>query len=198
MNLQVPDGIVTMIKTARLILRTMRPTDLEDLLHVFANPKVRTPFVIAPFDRQRMERWVLRNMDHQRQYGYGLYSVMLKTNGLLIGDCGLEQTDLNGMPTAELSYNFRRDYWTQSIAMEAATSVQNCAFQVLHLPRLVSLIRVGNIASQRVVEKIGMKYVSKFTRHGHRYWLYTIAPDIAKLDLKNIHLTEAKLSVEKR
>ena len=166
-----------MIETARLLLRPMRSADIDELLLIFTDPKVMASFGIAPFDRAQMERWVQRNLNHQTEYGYGLFSVVLKATGVLIGDCGLEQMDVEGTPTAELGYDFRSDYWNQGFATEAATAVRDYAFQTLHLPRLISLIRVGNQASQRVAEKIGMTCVSEFTRYGNRYWQYAIEPD---------------------
>ena len=46
--------------------------------------------------------------------------------------------------------------------------------EVLHLPKLVSLIRVGNLASKRVAEKVGMHFVEEFTRYETRYWKYAL------------------------
>src|SRR5215216_5168672 len=170
---------VAMIETAHLVLRAMRPMDMADLAQIFINPRVMRKFAV-PFDQARMKCWLFHNLEHQRQFGYGLYSVVLKANGLLIGTCGLEQTDLNDRSAAELSYDFRRDYWDENIALEATCAVRNQAFQVLHLPGLVSVIRVGDITSRQVIERVGMKYVSKFTRYGHRYWLYRLLPNAVK------------------
>jgi RimJ/RimL family protein N-acetyltransferase len=155
----------------------MQAADVDALLHIFADPKVMASLGVAPFDRPQMERWVQRNLTHQTAHGYGLFAVVLKANGVLIGDCGLEHMDVDGTPTVELGYDFRSDYWRQGFATEAATAVRDYAFQVLHLPQLISLIRVGNRASQRVAEKIGMTRMAEFTRFGHRYWQYTLAAD---------------------
>jgi RimJ/RimL family protein N-acetyltransferase len=117
---------------------------------------------------------VQRNLDHQAEHGYGLFSVILKASGLLIGDCGLERMDVDGVPAVELGYDFRSDYWSQGYATEAASAVRDYAFQHLRLPRLISLIRVGNLPSQRVAEKIGMRCTAKITRYGHPYWQYLV------------------------
>jgi RimJ/RimL family protein N-acetyltransferase len=164
-----------MIETARLLLRPMRAEDTDELLHIFADPNVMASFGVAPFDRAQMAQWVQRNLEHQDRHGYGLFSVMLKTTGLLIGDCGLEHMDVDGVDVDELGYDFRSDYWNHGLATEAATAVRAYAFHVLKLPSLISLIRQGNVASQRVAEKIGMRRERALTRHGHAYWLYTIA-----------------------
>jgi ribosomal-protein-alanine N-acetyltransferase len=160
------------LNTIRLLLHPMQANDFDDLLLIFTDPKVMAAFDSLPFNHQQMEHWLQGNLDHQVKYGYGLFSVILKANGSLIGDCGLELMDMDGVQVAELGYDFRSDYWNQGFATEAATAVRDYAFQVLGLPQLVSLIRVGNSASRRVAEKLGMQYLNEFTRYGHRYWKF--------------------------
>ncbi len=162
------------LDTPRLSLRLMQPADRDALLKIFADPKVMASFDAAPFDCHQMDRWIQRNIAHQNQFGYGLFAVILKSEGLLIGDCGLEHMELEGEQETELGYDFRADFWNQGLATEAATAVRDYAFNSLHLPRLISLIRVGNEASRRVSEKIGMRSVAEFTSNGIAYWKYAI------------------------
>jgi RimJ/RimL family protein N-acetyltransferase len=162
------------IETTRLLLRPMRWADVDDLLHIFADPRVMASFGVAPFDRAQMEGWTRRNLDHQAEHGFGLFSVILKANGALIGDCGLEVMEVDGVRAAELGYDFRSDYWNQGYATEAATAVRDYAFATLGLPRVISLIRVGNGASRRVAEKVGMRLVAEITRYDRRYWEYSL------------------------
>lgn len=161
-----------MIKTERLILRPMRAEDADPLLRVFGDPLVMASFGADPFDRIRMRAWVQRNLDHQDQHGYGLFTVILKQSGEVIGDCGLEHMEVAGVPAAELGYDLQSDVWNQGLATEAAIAARDHAFSTLRLPRLVSLIRQGNIASRRVAEKIGMHHLEDIDRSGHPYWLF--------------------------
>ena len=147
---------------------------MDALLTIFADPKVMAAFSAAPFRRDQLQAWVQRNLQHQAEHGYGLFSVILKSQGVLIGDCGLEQMVVDGTPFAELGYDFRSDYWNQGYATESATAVRDFAFQTLHLPQVVSLIRVGNQASRRVAEKTGMSLVEEVVRSGQRYWKYAL------------------------
>ena len=160
------------LETARLWLRPMQATDFDDLLLIFADPWVMAAFDSAPFDHQQMADWLQHNLKHQAEHGYGLFSVILKANGLLIGDCGLELIEVDGTQVAELGYDFRSAYWNQGFATEAATAVRDYAFDGLGLPQVISLIRLENRASQRVAEKIGLKRISELTRYGNRYWKY--------------------------
>lgn len=162
------------IETARLHLRPMRADDCDALLEIFTDPQVMASFDADPFTPAQMQHWLQRNLDHQAQHGYGLFSVIEKVSGRLIGDCGLEQMELDGQAVAELGYDLRSDVWNQGFATEAASAVRDYAFQILRLPQLISLIRAGNVASQRVAEKIGMQRAAEFERYGTRYWRYAI------------------------
>ena len=169
--------MVTSIETPRLILRPMRAEDVDDLPAVLGDPRVMASFGEPPFDRARMERWVRRNLDHQERYGYGLFTLVLRANGLVIGDCGLERMDEGNVVQAELGYDLRADCWNRGLATEAAAAVRDYATRALGLPRLISQIRVGNAASRRVAEKIGMRLEAEVERHGYRYWVFVRARD---------------------
>ena len=162
------------LETPRLYLRLMHLSDIDDLLKIFGDSKVMASFDTVPFNREQMENWVQRNIEHQKSHGYGLFSVILKSEGILIGDCGLEHMEVEGDLATELGYDFRSDYWNQGFATEAASAVRDYAFNVLHLPSLISLIRVGNEGSKRVSQKIGMRFVNEFTKNGIHYWKYAI------------------------
>jgi RimJ/RimL family protein N-acetyltransferase len=169
------------LETSRLWLRSMRADDTDALFAIFTDPSVMAAFDSPPFSREQMTSWLNRNLDHQHRYGYGLFSVILKQNRLLIGDCGLEVVEIGGFQVAELGYDFRSDIWNQGYATEATTAVRDFALQQLHLPRLISLIRIGNQPSRRVAEKIGMHFVSEVEHDSRHYWKYAIdAEDKAK------------------
>ena len=163
-----------MIVTDRLLLRPMREDDTKALLTVFSDPLVMASFEEEPFDSTAMSRWVRRNLDHQIEHGYGPSSIIHRDSGVLIGDCGLEWMDFGAGRAAELGYDIRSDHWNRGLATEAATAIRDYAFRDLGLPRLVSLIRRGNMASRRVSEKVGMRLDQDLVLSGRQYWLYAI------------------------
>ena len=160
------------LETKRLVLRPMLESDFESLLLIFTDPKVMAAFNHPLFNLEQMSRWLSRNLKHQNEFGYGLFSVILKETGELIGDCGLEV--MEDMGAAELGYDFRSIFWNQGYATEAATAVRDYAFDILKLPQLISLIRVGNFASRRIAEKVGMTLVEDLDRYSIRYWKYAL------------------------
>jgi RimJ/RimL family protein N-acetyltransferase len=141
---------------------------------MFADPKVMASFNVASFDRSELEHWIERNLAHQSNFGYGLFSAILKINGLLMGNCGLQRMEIGGTQAVELGYEFRSDYWNQGYATEAAAAVRDFAFQQLHPPRLTSLVRIGNLGAMRVSEKIGMTRMEDITHNNQHYLQYVI------------------------
>lgn len=164
--------ISSRLETKRLILRPMTQDDFDSLFKIFTDPKVMASFGGEVLTPEQMQHWLQRNLNHQHELGYGLFSVILKETEELIGDCGLEEMESEG--AAELGYDFRSEFWKQGYGTEAALAVRDYAFDVLQLPKLISLIRVGNEASKRVAEKVGMYFAEEFTRYGIQYWKYMI------------------------
>ena len=152
----------------------MKKSDIEDFVRMFADPKVMASFDVASFDRRELEQWIQRNLTHQDNFCYGLFSVILKINGLLIGNCGLQSMEIGGVQAVELGYEFRSDYWNEGYATEAAGAVRDFAFHQLRLLRLTSLVRLGNLGARRVSEKIGMTRIGDITQNNQHYWQYSI------------------------
>lgn len=168
-----------MIESHRLILRRMREDDFHDLLRIFTDEKVMKSFNLRSFSLSQMHKWMNRNLVHQKKYGYGQYSVFLKSNQNLIGDCGLEHTEFEGKPCVEIGYDFLSKYWNQGYATEAAKAVKNYAIEKLDigLKVLCSFIRIHNKASQHVAEKIGMRRIKEFETSGVKYFLYALSKE---------------------
>lgn len=166
------NGNTIQLETKRLLLRPMLPSDFDALYLIFTDPNVMASFGVEPFTRQQMQSWLDRNLEHQDRFGYGIFSAIHKETGELIGDCGLEEMEAEG--AAELGYDFRSEFWNRGYATEAACAVRDYAFDVLRLPVLISLIRVGNLPSKRVAEKVGMTLMEEVTRFGIRYWKYAL------------------------
>ena len=167
-------GAGVSVETRRLLLRPMKITDVDAMLRIFADPLVTASFGMPPFERRQVRQWVERNLSHQSKFGYGLASVILKHNNLLIGDCGLEHADIDGEMVPELGYDFLSDYWHKGLATEAARAVIDYAFVELKLSQVICLIRIGNDRSRRVAERVGMALISELNRYGNKYWRYGI------------------------
>lgn len=145
-------------ETSRLVLRQFVDGDVDALAAVLANPQVMRFSTSGPLDPQQVaaaiERW-RRLYDSQ---GYGLWAVEHKTDGQLLGYCGLMLQQVEGQQDLEVGYRLDPAWWNQGLATEAAGAARDYAFERLGAKRLIAIIDGLNVASQRVAEKIGLRY----------------------------------------
>jgi len=157
----------------------MNKSDIDDMLRIFTDKEVMKAFNLRSFSREQMKKWIDRNLDHQKEFGYGLFSVILKSNQELIGDCGLEHTEFKDKPCVEIGYDFLSRYWNQGYATEAAKAVKEYAIEELNIDSktLCSFIRKNNKASQCVAEKIGMQRIREYKASNISRYLYAFSKE---------------------
>ncbi len=143
------------LETPRLRLRTLVPEDVDALARVLSDPETMR-YYPAPLDHYGVAEWIARNCRRYEKDGHGLWAMVLKSTGELIGDCGLTVQAVDGRDEVEIGYHTRRDYWGQGLATEAARACREYGFKTLSVDRLISLIRPENLPSRRVAEKNGM------------------------------------------
>lgn len=152
------------LETERLRLRKFTLGDVDDLSVIFADP-ITMEFYPATKDRKETKRWIEKNMERYKQYGYGLWAVIRKDTNEFIGDCGISMQNIDGEEKPEIGYHIRRDYWRQGFATEAAVACREYAFGTLGLNEIFSYMKKDNLASRRVAEKVGMtlqkEYIDK-------------------------------------
>jgi RimJ/RimL family protein N-acetyltransferase len=114
----------------------------------------------GPFTHLRVEQWITWNVKNYETYGYGLWGLVLRKSGELVGDCGLTWQRVGYSPDRELEagWHVRRDLWNRGLATEAALVCRDYAADILRLRHLIALTRPGNLASQAVARKIGMTF----------------------------------------
>lgn len=165
---------MAILETSRLILREFVAADAEALARVLSDPETMR-FYPAPFDRAGVEQWIARNMARYAQDGHGLWAMVLKSSGELIGDCGLTVQEVEGVSEIEIGYHVRRALWGQGLATEAARACRDYGFARLPVERLISLIRPENVPSRRVAEKNGMTVWKEVMWRGLPHCVYAVS-----------------------
>ena len=145
----------TVIETQRLQLREMTPADRPALCRILQDSEVMYAYN-GPFSDEEVDEWLERQLARYRQYGYGLWAVVLKATGEMIGQCGLTLQQWNGREMLEAGYLFQRSHWHQGYATEAASACMDYAFGSLNSPIVCSIIRDNNLPSQQVALRNGM------------------------------------------
>ena len=152
------------LETERLYLRRLTQADYPALCKMLQDPAVMYAYEHAFGDAESQE-WLDRQLRRYDAYGFGLWAVILKQSGGLIGQCGPTMQDYNGAQVIEIGYLFQRAYWRRGYASEAAIACRDYAFTHLRAPEVFSFIRDTNLASQRVAERNRMRVRGRFIKH---------------------------------
>jgi RimJ/RimL family protein N-acetyltransferase len=166
-----PDG--ARIETDRLDLRPLTIADLGALHELYADPGAMR-FAGGPTGSvEESEARLRRLIEHQERHGFSLWAVVERESANVIGDAGLVLLEFRG-PEIELAYRLKTPAWGKGYATEAATAWVAYAFDELGLARIVAVTHPENVASQRVLEKVGMRFERMTTYDGDPARLYAI------------------------
>jgi [ribosomal protein S5]-alanine N-acetyltransferase len=127
------------------------------------------------FEHKDAEEWIERNLRRYAEHGHGLYAVVLKATGDVIGDCGLVTQQIDGGPELEVGYHLRRDQWGHGYATEAVRGCMQYAFRTLGAAKVISLIQPENLPSRRVAERNGMTVERSVSFHGLPHLVYAMS-----------------------
>ncbi len=155
---------MVILETGRLILREMADSDLPALKRFLQDPEVMAAYEHA-FSDEEVSDWLDRQKKRYREDGFGLWAVVLKETGKMIGDCGLTWQETEEKKVLEIGYHLEKAYWHQGYAIEAATACRDYAFHTLNQDEVYSIIRDSNRASQKVAKRNGMTVRGMFQKH---------------------------------
>lgn len=145
-------------QTDRLILRPFTEADGEALHRIIGDAEVRKYIPAGP--SPNMEK-TLKFIDVVNKWeiawGYTLWAVERKEDRALLGFCGLCHVEGDPAKPVEIAYTYGKEFWGQGYGAEAAALCVSLAFERYNLNELIALTHPENIASRRVLEKIGMQ-----------------------------------------
>ena len=157
-------GVFLKLETKRLILREMTEEDLPALCSIMKDDETMYAYEGA-FSDTEVREWLDRQISRYEKWGFGLWAVVLKESGEMIGQCGLTMQQWKDRELLEVGYLFNRIYWHRGYAAEAAIACKNYAFDILHAEEVCSIIRDTNTASQNVARRNGMTVTDTWVKH---------------------------------
>ena len=151
---------VVRLDTGRLELRLFRPDDLNAFAAMNADPAVMRYIGDGrPQDRAHATATFERMRWHWAEHGFGRWAIERASDGAFLGFCGVGfltfAPELTGRP--EIGWRLRREFWGNGYATEAAIAARDQFFRSFDFTELISLAQTDNVASHRVMRKIGMR-----------------------------------------
>jgi [ribosomal protein S5]-alanine N-acetyltransferase len=148
--------IADTLETDRLRFRRLTMGDADELMEFFSNAEAMRFFNLKVNDRSVCETWIEQQLERYKK-GSGLCALVDKHSGRLAGQCGLLFQEVDGAAELEVGYDLIPRFWGKGYATEAAIACRDLAFTGCGIESLVSIIDVGNIRSQKVADRNGMK-----------------------------------------
>ena len=149
------------METKRLILRKLTMEDFDALHEILSAPEIMQHYP-APFSEEQTRKWIVRNMERYAELGFGLWAVILKETGELIGDCGVTMQNIHGQLLPEIGYHIHKKHQRQGYASEAARACMDFIFEHMTFNSVYSYMKYTNAASYSVALKNGMSFIEEY------------------------------------
>ena len=149
------------LETERLILRELTMDDFNDLYEIISDEETMKHYP-KPFDKDKVKNWIEWNIENYKVFGFGLFAVVLKENGKMIGDCGITMQIIHGKIKPEIGYHINKKYQKHGYATEAAIKCKNYIFENTPFNTVYTYMKYTNVGSYSVALKDGMKLVDEF------------------------------------
>ena len=152
------------LETERLRVREMTLADIDRLYEIYSEPSI-TEYMegLYPDKQDELEfaRSYIENM--YGFYGYGLWLVLEKASGRIVGRAGLGNREIDGEIHLELGYVIAKEYQGRGYATEVSLAILDYARTELAATKVISLIKPGNEPSVRTARKLGFTQVGEVT-----------------------------------
>ncbi|MGH2774518.1 MAG: GNAT family N-acetyltransferase [Actinomycetota bacterium] len=152
------------LETERLLLRRFTMADVDNLVDLDGDPEVMR-FINGgqPTSREEIQNdvlpWFLQY--YERFDGYGFWAAIEKSTGEFLGWFHF-RPDEGGPHDPELGYRLRRSAWGKGFATEGSRALIQKGFTEFEVQRVVASTMTVNMASRRVMEKAGLRFVRTF------------------------------------
>ena len=162
------------LETPRLLLREMTDDDYKSLQMVISDPETMK-YYPKPYNEEGVWKWINWCKASYQKRGFGLWAVVLKETGEMIGDCGVSMQTIDDEMKPEIGYHLRKDYHRQGLGKEMTQAVRDYFFKHFEFDEIYSFMNKDNVPSYKTAEANGMIYLHLYkTESGELCRVYRI------------------------
>jgi len=157
------------LQTSRLILRNFQDSDLEAFFAYRNDPEVaKYQGWDFPYPRERAERFIqsIKEVTLPIQGEWIQYAVVLKDTNELIGDLGCHVKNADSRQ-AVIGFTIASNHWRKGYANESVPILLKFLFEDMNMHRVTADCDANNIASFRLLEKLGFRREAHFVESFH-------------------------------
>ena len=162
------------LNSNRLLIGHFQRSDLEQWFSIESDPEVRKYILDGSIlNKEQSLAYIDRNIDSYAKFNFGRYTLREKKSSRLIGMCGFLETELG----IDFGYRLSKDMWGCGLGFEAANAVFNYGIDFLCLQDLVAGVMPENLASIKILKRLGFVYQKDIIVDGLMYHKYTFSSD---------------------
>lgn len=154
----------TKIATKRLILRGIKESDKEGLFNIMKDKEMSLYTPDNPWESlenaEEFLKLVFWLYDQNHENFRHFFAITDKENKELIGICGIGGVEYDRKQN-EIFYHIGKSFWRKGYASEAAEAMLEYGFKKLGLKKIIGIVHKENIASNKVMEKVGLKRIGE-------------------------------------
>lgn len=149
------------IESIRLNLRELTLNDTDNLFQLDSNVEVMKYMGRPPVrDRNSIISVLEKKIDYNKNNpGLGYWALIERKHGSFVGQFSLAHIDFDKSKEIEIGFRLLPTFWHLGYATEMGNQLIKYGFDYLQLKRIVALAHPDNLASQKVLEKISLKYI---------------------------------------
>ena len=147
------------------------PEHRDGLIGILGDPRVGATLggVATP---SGVDRQIASAREHWEQHGFGWYAFRDRETGAVVARGGPHRRHVAGRDEVEIGWTVAPERWGQGLATELGAASLDVAFGPLGLGDVVSFTLPGNVASRRVMEKLGFAFERDTVYAGLAHVLY--------------------------
>jgi RimJ/RimL family protein N-acetyltransferase len=166
----------TILETLHLTIQKWSMDDLRPAFELFSDAGIMRYIGSGkPFTLDDTGKFLIWIQKYQAENGFCRWKVVERSSGEIIGSCGFARLEDSG--EIDFGYVMRRASWGQGLATEAAEACMHHGFNNLGFREIIAMTVSENIASRRVLEKIGFRNTGLKVHKGKDTLIYkAVAP----------------------
>ena len=143
------------LNSNRLLIGHFERSDLAQWFLIESDPEVRKYILDGSIlNREQSLAYIDQNIDSYAKFNFGRYALRDKKSLRLIGMCGFLNTDMG----IDFGYRLSKDMWGCGLGFEAASAVLAYGIKVIGLNHIVAGVMPENLASIKILERLGFIY----------------------------------------
>lgn len=172
------------IETDKFLLREIEFSDLDAMFELDSDPLIHKYLGNKPIkDKKQAEETIKFVRQQYLENGIGRWAIQEKENNEFVGWTGLKlvkETINNQSNYYDLGYRILRKHWGKAYASQSAKLSLDYAFNIMKINEIFAAAHIHNIASNKILQKLGFEYINTFDYDKSSHNWYRIDHNLLK------------------